>query len=125
MGSFPETEIDPKILSQSDVTSRGQTTSAMHQNIHLSTLLFCIRSGPNAWRNCEKPFSILQKYCESTLKPFTLFEGKKENPDRIVIADREYTLAQFGQSRFVFILIYFYLFVYLFTFIKCSIVRGP
>ena len=59
-------------------------------------LLLFYRSGPNAWRHCEKPFRILERYCETTMKPFNYFAGKKENPDRIIIADREYTLSQFG-----------------------------
>ena len=69
----------------------------MNVQLLLKTCVMFVRSGTNAWRHCEKPFSILERYCEMTMKPFTFFEGKKENPDRIVIADREYTLAQFGQ----------------------------
>lgn len=33
-----------------------------------------------------------------SMKPFSYFPGKNQNPDRIVIADREYTLSQFGES---------------------------
>ena len=32
-----------------------------------------------------------------SMKPFSYFPGKNQNPDRIVIADREYTLSQFGE----------------------------
>lgn len=84
------------LIGETVIDLEQRLLSRFHAHCGLQRTYFT--SGPNAWRNCEKPFSILEKYCESTLKPFTLFEGKKENPDRIVIADREYTLAQFEEG---------------------------
>lgn len=55
--------------------------------------------GPNAWRHNEKPMAILERFCEMSMKPFSYFPGKNQNPDRVVIADREYTLSQFEEGN--------------------------
>lgn len=80
----------------------------IHFHFHFSSALYYIyltvgvcfsfRSGPNAWRHPEKPFSILTRYCETAMKSFNFFPGKNQNPDRIIIGDREYTLSQFGKK---------------------------
>lgn len=84
------------LIGETVIDLEQRLLSRFHAKCGLQKTYFT--SGPNAWRHCEKPFTILERYCEMTLKPFTFFAGKKENPDRIVIADREYTLAQFEEG---------------------------
>lgn len=94
--------MDYDYLSRDDLV--GETVIDLEQRLlsrfhaHCGLQRTYFTSGPNAWRNSEKPFNILEKYCEMNMKPFTYFPGKKENPDRIIIADREYTLAQFEEG---------------------------
>lgn len=106
-----QTETNPKLCASGQrYGAHNYEIRSIYRNERLSLFFHCtlflsgvkclffsfFSSGPNAWRHSQKPFSILEQYCEMTMKPFTYFPGKKENPDRIVIADREYTLAPFG-----------------------------
>lgn len=84
------------LVGETVVDLEQRLLSRFHAKCGLQKTYFI--SGPNKWRHCEKPFNILVRYCEMTLKPFKYFPGKKENPDRIIIGDREYTLSQFEEG---------------------------
>lgn len=84
------------LIGETVIDLEQRLLSQFHAKCGLPKTYFT--SGPNAWRQSEKPLEILEKYCETTMKPFTYFPGKKENPDRIIIADREYSLSQFEEG---------------------------
>ncbi|KAL9983681.1 hypothetical protein ACROYT_G005897 [Oculina patagonica] len=84
------------LIGETVVDLEQRLLSRFHAKCGLQKTYFT--SGPNVWRHSEKPFRILERYCEMTMKPFNYFAGKKENPDRIIIADREYTLSQFEEG---------------------------
>ncbi|XP_022792926.1 myoferlin-like isoform X1 [Stylophora pistillata] len=84
------------LIGETVVDLEQRLLSRFHAKCGLHKTYFV--SGPNAWRHCEKPFSILTRYCETAMQPFNFFPGKNQNPDRIIIGDREYTLNQFEEG---------------------------
>lgn len=94
-----ELEHQKKYLKTTFITKTENDTLLVSKACWNVCFCFLLLScGPNAWRHNEKPMAILERFCEMSMKPFSYFPGKNQNPDRIVIADREYTLSQFGES---------------------------